>query len=282
MKLRNRRSRVVAVLLVAIVLAALALQIASNQPVLGSFSLVVLAATGLAISQLLGPRPLGWPQVVLTTLGTTLVLLVLAGTVSAESTPGLDARGVAMVELVALASAAGVWGWRTRRRRQRVSRAVTVKVATRRRQHASLSEADSSSRGHRRPVEIRLGPGSVLLTIVGIVLGFTGLLVAKVAAENQAYAGFVQFWSVPPTVGADALMGIRNGAGQALDCEISLTRAGQPEFDWHVGQIGNGESWLGQLPRPSALEGASWQLSLHCAGANGATYDRRLNIDPPA
>lgn len=241
------------ILIILLALGALAVQLVTDHPALGVVGLTLLAAPGFVISQALGPRRLGWPQVLLTTLGTSLALAVLAGIIVAISPHGLDASSVAAVELVALSAAATMWLWRLMRRE--------VNWA---------------------PPRIRVGPGSLLLVVLGLALGSAGFVVATRAAQTQVNAGFVQFWSVPPRTGADELLGVRNATGLALDCQVAIDRPDQPEYDWHIGAIDNGQAWLGQLPRYEVTDKRPWQISLHCAAGDGSTFDRRLSIDPPA
>ena len=253
MALRDPRGRIATTLIILLALGALAVQLVADHPALGVVSLILLAVPGFAITQALGPRPLSWPQVLLTTLGTSLVLAVLTGIIVAISAHGLDASSVAAVELVALSAAATIWLWRLRRREVNWARP-----------------------------RIRVGPGSLLLVVLGLALGSTGFVVATRAAQDQTYPGFVQFWSVPPTTGADALLGVRNATGLALDCQVAINRPDQLGYDWHIGAIDNGQTWLGQVPRTEVTDTRPWQISLHCAAPDGSTFDRRLSIDPPA
>jgi hypothetical protein len=256
MALPNPRSRIATTLIILLALGALVVQLVADDPALGVVGLILLAVPGFAITQALGPRPRSWPQVLLTTLGTSLVLAVLTGVIVAISPYGLDASSVAAVELLALSAAATIWLWRRMRGEMReVNRA--------------------------RP-RIRVGPGSLLLVVLGLALGSTGFVVATRAAQDQTYPGFVQFWSVPPRTGAAELLGVRNATGLTLDCQVAINRPDQPEYDWHIGAIDNGRTWLGQLPRTEVTDSRPWQISLHCAAPDGSTFDRRLSLDPPA
>ena len=283
MALPDPRSRVATTLIILLALGAVAVQLVTDQPPLGVVSLILLPVHGFVITQALGPRPLSWPQVLLTTLGTSLVLAVLAGIIAAISAHGLDASSVAGVELVALLGAAIIWLWRLRRGELNLARR---KLGDQRRyEHAvflgSHGQPDLSAPPSRRP-RIRVRTGSLLLVVLGLGLGSAGFVVATRAAQDQIYPGFVQFWSVPPRAGAEELLGVRNVTGLALDCQVAIDRPNQPEYDWHIGAIDTGQAWLGQLPRTAVPDTGPWQISLHCAAPNGSTFDRRLSIDPPA
>jgi hypothetical protein len=253
MSLPEPRSRVAATLLILVTLGLLAVQLVTNQPALGGVGLVLLLVPGFVVSQALGPRPLGWPEGLLTTLGASLVLAVLAGIIAALLPHGLDASSVAAVELVALSAASTIW----------LVRLMGHDVTWGR-------------------LRISVGPGSLLLVVVGLALGSAGFIVAVRGAQDQTYTSFVQLWSVPPTSGADQLLGVRNLTGIAVDCEAVILRPGQPEYDWHIGAVANGQSWLGPLPRRDGSSPGLWQISVHCAAPDGSTFDRRLSIDPPA
>jgi hypothetical protein len=256
MALPDPRSRIATTLIILLALGALAVQLVADQPALGVVSLILLAVPGFAITQALGPRPPSWPQVLLTTLGASLVLAVLTGIIAAMSAHGLDASSVAAVELVALSAAATIRLWRLMRGQMR------------------------SEMNWARP-RIGVRSGSLLLVVLGLALGSAGFVVATRAAQDQTYPGFVQFWSVLPRTGADELLGVQNVTGLALDCQVTINRPDQPVYDWDIGAVGNGQTWLGQLPRTEVTDTRPWQISLHCAAPDGSAFDRRLSIDPP-
>jgi len=252
MSLPDPRSRIASALIILLAVEVLAIQMVTNRPALGIVGLAFLAVPGFVISQAVGPRPLGWPQVLLTTLGMSIVLAVLIGIIVALSPHGLDASSVARVELVALVWAATIWLWR-------------------------------QVRGERSSVHapLRVDHGSLLLIGLGLALACGGFLVASRAAQAQSYTGFVQFWSVPRGTGVDEILGVRNETGVALDCQVAIDRPDQPAYDWHIGAIDNGQDWLRPLPRIGATATGPWRISLRCAAPNGSTFDRRLSIDPP-
>lgn len=253
MALPDPRGRIETTVIIGFGFGALAFQLVTDHPPLGVVSLILLVVPGFAMSQAFAPRPLSWPQALLTTLGASLVLAVLTGIIAALSAHGLDASSVAAVELVTLSVAAIGWLWRLR-----------------------------LGRANWAPRVATVGPGSLLLVVLGLALGSAGFVVATRGAQDATYPGFVQFWSVPPGTGADALLGVRNATGLALDCQVAINRPDQPEYDWHIGAIDNGQAWLGQLPRTEVTDTGPFQISLHCAAPDGSTFDRRLSIDPPA
>jgi len=252
MRLPDPRSRIATALIIVLAAEALVIQIGTDRPALGVFGVALLAVPGFVVSQAVGPRPLGWPQVLLTTLGTSLVLAVLTGVIVALLPVGLEASSVAAAQLAALALGAAIWLWR-------------------------------QARGARRPAPspIHVRRGSLLLVGLGLALGTGGFVVASRAAQTQASVGFVQFWSVARTTGDDDALGIRNETGLALDCQVAIDRPDQPRYDLHIGAIDDGQTWLGPLPRAEGTDARPWQLSLHCAASGGSTFDRRLSIDPP-
>jgi hypothetical protein len=253
MSLPEPRSRVAATLLILVTLGLLAVQLVTNQPALGGVGLVLLLVPGFVVSQALGPRPLGWPEGLLTTLGASLVLAVLAGIIAALMPRGLDASSVAAVELVAFSAVSTLW----------LLRLVGNNV-------------------HWARPRISVEPASLLLVVGGLALGSAGFIVAVRGAQDQTHTSFVQLWSVPPLSGGSQVLGLRNVTGLALDCQVVIDRPALPEYDWHIGAIANGQSWLGQLPRPEGSNLGSWQISARCAAPDGSTFDRRLSIDPPA
>jgi hypothetical protein len=240
---------------VLIVLAgcALIVQLITDRPSLGGFGLILLAVPSLVLARALGPRPLAWPQVVLVTLGGSLVLAVLTAVLTALSAHGLDASSFAAGQLLALAGAVGLWLLRVRRGESNVVR-----------------------------LSLRVKPGSVVLVVVGLVLGAAGFFVAKSAAEDHAAEAFIQFWSVPPTTAGPQVIGVRNDGDLTVNCQVTIDRPDKPDIDLLVGPIDAGQAWGGSLPPKVAPDPGPWQLRLHCSTADGQTFDRRLTIDPPA
>jgi hypothetical protein len=249
----DRRHAIAPTLLILLTLGVLVVQLVTNRPAIGGSGLIVLLVPGFVASQALSPRPLSWPEVLLTTLGASFVLAVLAGIIAALLPYGLDASSVAAIELVAFSAVSTIW----------------------------LLRLMGGNVGWSRP-RISVRPGSLMLVVVGLVLGSAGFIVAVRGAQDQPQTSFVQLWSVPPPSGESQVLGLRNATGSAIDCQLLMDRAGQPEYDWHVSALANGQSWLGQLPRRDASSAGTWQISAHCTGPNGSTFDRRLSIDPPA
>ena len=240
-------------LLISLTLGLLAIQLVTNQPLLGGLGLVLLLMPGFAVSQALGPRLLGWPEVLLTTLGAALALAVLSGVIAALLPPGLNASSVAAVEIVAMSVASTTW----------------------------LVRLTGGDLRWVRP-RITVRPGSLLLVVAGLALGSAGFIVAVRGAQDQAQTSFVQLWSLPPASGGGQTLGLRNATGVAIDCQAVILRPGEPAYNWPIGAVANGQSWLGQLPQNDGSGSGLWQISVHCTGPDGSTFDRRLNIDPPA
>jgi hypothetical protein len=253
MSLLDPRGRIGPPLLISLTLGLLAIQLVTDQPPLGGLGLIQLLMPGFAISQALGPRLLGWPEVLLTTLGAALALAVLSGVIAALSPRGLDASSVAAVEIVAMAVASTTW---------------LVRLAG----------------GDLRRVRPRIivRPGSVLLLVAGLGLGSAGFIVALRGEQSEAQTSFVQLWSLPPASGGAQSLGLRNATGVGIDCQAMILRPGEPTYDLPIGAVADGQSWLGQLPQREGSGPGLWQISVHCAGADGSIFDRRLNVDPPA
>lgn len=251
MNFRDPRRRIATAAIIGFGVGALAIQWITNRPALGIAGLLLLAVPGFVISRAFGVRALDWPQILLATIGTSLVLAVLIGIVLAISPYGLNASSVAAIELLAAIAAVIPWLW-------------------------------YRSYGDRTPARlpIRFAPGSLLLVSLGLGLGGAGFVVATRAADDQDYARFVQFWSVPATTGADQLMGVRNSTGFSIDCEVAIDGPHQTTYNWRIGAIDNGQAWLGQLPLAEAPDAGRLDISLHCAASDGSTFNRRLSANP--
>jgi len=120
------------------------------------------------------------------------------------------------------------------------------------------------------------------MALLGLVLGTAGLFVATRAAENQPFAPFVQLWSVPPIGGGEQVIGVRNVTGRPIDCDVLINRPSLPTYGVRIGTIDDGQSWVGSLPSSEASGPGPWDILLHCGGADGSSFDRRLKINPPA
>jgi hypothetical protein len=231
---------------------ALSLQVALDRPVLGGLGLLLFVLPGYAIVRSTGPRPLAWPEVVLAVLGATLAITVLAGVVAGLLPSGLQAGSVAILELLLLAAIAIIRlrgeGWEERSWRQ-----------------------------VRRPLAI----GGIVLAGAGATLAAAGLGIAARAATEQAYPGFVQFWSLPPAGAAAASVGIRNLSGSPLSCGVAIDRPDRPGLTWQAGDLAPGQGVVGSLPRAEPGEAASWRLALTCVDPAGQAIERQLSILPP-
>jgi hypothetical protein len=254
MSLPDPRGRFGATLLISLTLGLLAIQMVTNEPPFGSLGLILLVMPGFAISQALGPRPFGWPEVLLTTLGAAIVLAVLSGVIAALLPRGLTASSVAAVEIVAMSAASTTW---------------LVRLA-----------GGSDRTWVRSRITVR--PKSLLLVVAGLALSIAGFMVAVRGEEQDAQTSFVQLWSVSPTSGVAQTFGLRNATGVAIDCEAAILRPGEPAYDSPIGTVANGQSWLGQLPERDGSRAGLWQINVHCTGPDGTVFDRRLNINPPA
>jgi hypothetical protein len=252
MALRDGWERTAAKLIVGLALLGWAVQLVADRPVFGVVGLLLIAVPGFAIGQAVGPRPLSWPEVLLTTLGASLVVAVLAGVLVSLLPAGLDSSSVASVELAVLAAASAVW-LRRKPRRWAVRARTTMRIA----------------------------PGSALLVTAGVALAGAGFIVALRSEENQVQAPFVQLWSVAPAAGTEAQLGVRNATGVLLDCGVTIVRPNVPAYQFRIGAIEDGQVWLRPLLRAEDQTG-TWRIELHCAGPEGTTFDRRLTINPPA
>ena len=240
-------------LLLVVAGAGFTAQLITGTPVLGPFGLLFLGVPGFVISQIVRPLPLSWPEVALVTLGTTLILTVLVGIVSALSPDGLDATSAAATELLALALAS--WAFVAR----------------------------PSRKGARRArIRLQVAPASIIAATLGLILAGSGFLLATKSAQTQMDAGVMQFWSVASTPGGEALLGLRNATGASLVCSIAVSRPNQEEFHLDVGAVDDGQSWSGALPPREVSDGSRWQIALQCSGADGSAVQRRLFVDPAA
>lgn len=228
------------------------IQLVTNRPVIGVAGLLLLAVPGFVLSQSFASRSSSWPEVALTTVGATLVLMVFVGVAAALSPHGLDSSSVAAIELWVLSVASILWLVRSRR------------------------ELSTPARPR-----ISIRPGSIALVALGGLLGAAGFVVATRAAETQPHEGYVQFWSIPPAAGADALLGIENASGGPLDCKVTITLPNESKIEVNIGTVRDGESLIRMLPRSEANTKAQWDVSLHCGGLDGSTVERRLTINPP-
>jgi hypothetical protein len=241
-----------AVLLV-VAAAGFMVQLIAGRPVLGPLGLVLLGVPGFVISQTVRPVPLSWPEVALVTLATTLIMSILVGVVTALSPRGLNATTVAATELVGLAFAAVFFARST------------------------------PPRARRARIQIRVRPGSILAVWAGLTLALAGFFVAARAAETQEQQTRVmQFWTLPSTTDGEPVLGLRNATGASVACSIAVSRPKLPEVDLPVGTVDDGQSWSGPLPARDVTDASRWQISLHCAGADGFAVERRLFVDPEA
>ena len=253
-----------ALLLVSLV--ALALQLVFDQPVVGALGIVLLGVPAYALTRAAGPRPLGWPEILLVTLGAAVAISVLLGTVASLFPAGLSARSLAALELPILAAIGLAW-----RRRSRATRVPSMETGA----GGDPASVRATHRAGRLP-----RASSILLGGVGLVLAGAGVVVAARSAEDQAHPGFVQFWSLPGSGEAAATAGITNQLGVQLDCTVAIDRPDRQGLTWHPGALAQGQTVVGLLPAAAADETAPWRLALSCAGTD-PPVERQLNIDPP-
>lgn len=250
---RDRWVHSVTGLLLVVAGAGFIAQLITGKPVLGPIGLLFLGVPGFVISQTIRPLPLSSPEVALVTLGTTVILTVLVGIVSAISPRGLDATSAAATELLAIALAS--WAFLARSTR---------------------------SRARRAPIRIQVAPGSILVATVGLILAGAGFLVATRSAQTQLTASVMQFWTVASAPGVGPVIGLRNATGTSLDCVIAVSRPDQQEFHLDIRAVENGQSWSGRLPPREVSDGSRWEAVLQCSGADGSDVQRRLFVDPAA
>jgi hypothetical protein len=170
-------------------------------------------------------------------------------------TVGLDSRTIAIVELAVLAAAWLAW---TRRGRQ-----------------GERDVPEQTANDGRRPPF-----GSILLAGIGVALAMSGVAVARLSAEQQAYGGFVQFWSLPASPTSGAVAGVRNATGATLECDVAIDRPDRTGLRLTPGSIAPGQTVVELLPQADADETAPWRLQLTCTGA-GDPITRQVSIEPP-
>jgi len=235
-------------------LSAFAIQLVFDQPVLGALGLVLLAVPGFAISRVIGPRPLSWPETLLVTVGSTLAVTVIGGILAALAPAGLSSRTFAIVEIAVLAATAIAW-------LNRVSRG-----------EVRWAMHDGGK---------RMALASLLLAGVGVVLAGAGITLATRSAQEQVHPGFVQFWSLPARESIGANVGIRNVAGVQLQCAVAIDRPDRQGLTWNAGSVAPGQTVLGLLPPAEPDETAPWRLALTCTGAGDTPIERQVSIEPP-
>jgi hypothetical protein len=241
----------VTALLLVVAGAGFTAQLITGKPVLGPIGFLFLGVPGFVISQTVPPVPLSWPDVALVTLGTTLVLTVLVGIVTALSPRGLDATSAAATELLALALTS-----------------------------LAFLARSTGSGARRAPFRIQVAPGSILAVTIGLILAGAGFLEATRSAQTQQDASVMQFWTVASTPGGEPTLGLRNATGTRLDCSIAVSRPNRQVFELKVGAVEDGQSWSGRLPPRGANDGSRWQIALQCSGDDGSNVQRRLFVDP--
>jgi hypothetical protein len=252
--LRSRWGYSASALLLVVAGAGFTVQLVAGGPVLGPIGLLLLGVPGFVISQSVRPLPLSWPAIALVTLGSTVILTILVGIVSALSPHGLDATSAAATELVALALTSAAY------------------------------VARSTRRGPTRAaIRIQAARGSIAAAAAGLVLAGVGFLVATQAAlTQQQQASFVQFWTVASTTGGEPLLGLRNATGTNLDCSVAVSRPNRQVVNLAVGAVDDGQSWSGLLPPRDPSDVSRWQIALQCLGDDGSDVRRRLFVDPAA
>lgn len=238
--------------LILLDLGMLIFQILTGQRIVAPLGLMHFVIPGFVFARAIEPRPLAWPQVLLTTLAATIILGVVTGIASSVGPQGLDAWSVACVQLVVLIAAAVVWFDR-RIRREPIWR--------------------------RSPTRLTLG--SAVFVSLGIAFGVVGVGIATRAARDAQSSAFVQFWSVPDAASGD-ILGVRNESGMDLRCEITIDRPDRSALQVHVGVVGNSLSWAAPLPRAGGTGQGPWDISLRCEGPDGSTFERQLTIIPSA
>jgi hypothetical protein len=243
----------VTALLLVVAGAGFTAQLITGTPVLGPLGLLFLGVPGFVISQIVRPLPLSWPEVALVTLGTTVILTVLVGIVTALSPGGLDATSAAATELFALALTSTAFLARSTR-----------------------------NRAKRAPIRIQVAPGSIVAAALGLILAGSGFVLATRSAQTQLDASVMQFWTVASTPGGEPVLGLRNATGTSLNCSIAVSRPNQQEFHLDVGAVDDGQSWSGALPPRAVSDGSRWQIALQCSGDDGSDVQRRLFVDPAA
>jgi hypothetical protein len=254
------RVRPLSVVLVVTIIV-LAAQVVTGGAVFGATSVpLLLVVPGYTFARIYRPGGLTWPELTIVTLGMSLTIAVIAGTVA--SPLGLSARTIAAVELPIVA----VLGWLALRAPRRAARA-----------------SDGTRNGTGRSARAGLAfvsPTGVLLIGLGIVLGVAGFGVASTAAQQQTYADFVQFWMLPRAATNQDLLGVSSVANDPVTCQISVQRPGLATLDWPAADIAPGADWRGIFDAPTAGETGPWTATLHCVGSDEA-FDRRLTVLPP-
>jgi hypothetical protein len=253
----RRRAGIVVVVIAA--MAALVLQLLTGRAVVGPIGLLVLALPGIILAESLGASRRSWPERLLSTMAIVIVAAIFGSLVPALSPRGLDAAAVAGVEAVVLTVALTLWIWR--RPRHPASRA-----ATGRRRREALSA---------------IGPASIAMAGLGIVLGAAGFAVATRAAQVQDVSDVLDFWSVRAASGQPAVIGVANLSPTRLTCDVTITRPAHSPIAFHLDTLGSGQTWLENLPAADPLETAPWQPALRCTDPSGAQLQRALSIDPP-
>ena len=81
----DRPGQSVSALLLVVAGAGFTAQLITGAPVLGPIGLLLLGIPAFVISQTVRPVPLSWPEIVLVTLGTSVIITVLIGLVAALS-----------------------------------------------------------------------------------------------------------------------------------------------------------------------------------------------------
>jgi hypothetical protein len=230
-------------------------QFLTDAPFVGLGGLVALFAPGVIVALAASARLRRRPSTVLVVLAVTLVLIVLIGIAAALTPRGLGPQTVAGIGQLVLTIAFAGWFLRARH----LLAPTTIPA--------------SSTRPSRR---------AVALVVAGIAMAGAGMVVARGAAQAQAYAGYVTLWSGRSPSSGAPVVAVGNASGASLQCSVELTRPGAAPTRWSTDAIADGATWEHPLPIAASDERAAWRVDLQCTEPSGATLERQLRIDPPA
>jgi hypothetical protein len=217
------RSRVdIAVTAVVAVLAIAAAAAGAPTAVMAVLGLMLFAAPGYLLSQLLiGSRASGLEQVCVA-VGLALAVPILGGLLLyAAGVPLHRAGWLGLLAGVTLAADAALFA------RRRTGRAAPV----------------SWPRQWRR-----VPPGRVAIFAAAVLVAAGAVTLARIGVSDQPQPGFTQLWLSPARQKTDTLiLGVSNNQGSTTSYRLVLLRNSQVSTTWNL-TLASGQTWQRSVP----------------------------------
>lgn len=209
--------------------------------------LLVLLFPGLGLTgALLSHRTLSLPERLLVALGSSLMVVVLAG-LAMNLTPG----GLRLETSVAVLTAV----------------TVTTSIV------AHLRARDEPAATAPAPTAPAVRPGRSALFGLGATLTVAAFVVAVWGATNQPVANFTELWAIPRSDPPGLEVGVRNLEAGPRSYRLELESDGRVVQDWSLIELSAGETWSETLPvAPLGIDRTDLRARLFLSGEDAEPY----------